>query len=148
MRKIDDFEFSILVALCAGCLMVGVLLGAITAQSKFGQDVRHTQHVQAHPQFQFNPSEKIEHKLMVCENNENWAWFSILPVDPELNNAGPVEIEIQSADKRLALRLQPDPVTHFVKVTASRPDGESKTFTVSGPVEVAVRKAGDTNGTK
>jgi len=148
MRKIDDFELSILVALCAGCLMVGALLGGIAAQSKRIQQTQYSQLTQTHPQFKLDPSEKIEHKLMVCENNENWAWFSILPVDPKLSNTGPVEIEIQSADKCLALRLQPDPVTHFVKVTASRPDGESKTFTVSGPVKVAVQKAGDTNGTK
>lgn len=148
MRKIDDFELSILVALCAGCLIVGALLGGIAAQSKRTQQVQYSQMTQARPQFKLDPSEKIERKLLVCQNNEAWAWFSILPVDPELNNAGPVEIEIQSVDKRLALRLQPDPVTHFVKVTASRPDGESKTFTVSGPVEVAVRKAGEANGTK
>lgn len=136
MRKID-IEFTMFVAICAGCLMVGALLGGIAAQSERTQQVQYSQMTQDRPQFKLDPSAKIERKLMVCENNENWAWFSVLPVDPELTNK-PVKIEIKSADEKLLLQLEPGEAPESVKVTRIGPGNEAEIFSALGPVEVKV----------
>lgn len=141
MRKIDDFEISMLAVICVVCLVIGILLGAVAGNAARAQQERHNQTLRTHPQFRLEPAMATETKLLVCENDASRAWFSVDSVDPKLTNGVPIAIEIQSADKRLSLRLEPDQNTDTVKVIASRPDGETKTFTVTGPVEVKVRQA-------
>ena len=141
MRKIDDFEISMLAVICVVCLVIGILLGAAAGNSARAQMECHNQTIRTHPQFRLEPTTATETKLLVCHNSELRAWFSVNAVDPKLTSGVPVAIEIQSADKRLSLRLEPDQATDTVNVTASRPDGETKVFIVTGPVEVKVRQA-------
>lgn len=141
MRKFDDFEISILAAACVLCLVIGILLGAVAGNAARAQQERHNQTIRTHPQFRLEPATATETKLLVCQNSNLRAWFSVDAVDPKLTTGVPLAIEIQSADNRLSLRLEPDQTTDTVNVTVSRPDGETKTFTVTGPVEVKVRQS-------
>lgn len=141
MRKIDDFEISMLAVICVVCLVIGILLGAVAGNAARAQQERHNQTIRTHPQFRLEPATATETKLLVCQNGNLRAWFSVNSVDSKLTSGVPLAIEIQSADKRLSLRLEPDQTTDTVNVTVSRPDGETKTFTVTGPVEVKVRQS-------
>lgn len=141
MRKFDDFEISMLAVVCVVCLVIGILLGAVAGNAARAQQERHNQTLHAHPQFRLEPATATETKLPVCQDSDLRTWFSVNSVDPKLTSGVPLAIEIQSADKRLSLRLEPDQTTDTVNVTASRPDGETKVFAVTGPVEVKVRRA-------
>jgi heme/copper-type cytochrome/quinol oxidase subunit 2 len=141
MRKIDDFEISILAVVCVVCLVIGILLGAVAGNAARAQQERHNQTIRTHPQFRLEPATATETKLLVCQDSDLRTWFSVNSVDPKLTSGVPLAIEIQSADKRLSLRLEPDQTTDTVNVTVSRPDGETKTFTVTGPVQVKVRQS-------
>lgn len=141
MRKIDDFEISILAVVCVVCLVIGILLGAVAGNAARAQQERHNQTIRTHPQFRLEPATATETKLLVCQDSDLRTWFSVNSVDPKLTSGVPLAIEIQSADKRLSLRLEPDQTTDTVNVTVSRPDGETKTFTVTGPVEVKARQS-------
>lgn len=140
MRKIDDFEISMLAVICVVCLVIGILLGTVAGNAARTQQERN-QTLRTHPQFRLEPVTATETKLLVCENGASRAWFSVDAIDPKFTSGVPIAIEIQSADKRLSLRLEPDQTTGTVNVKASRPDGETKTFTVTGPVEMKVRQA-------